>query len=144
VSHSAITVNELGRLLHAWRVAQIEGPKDDPDALRFEYLLKAACFKGDAKFLGQLTRAFKKEIPRPWLPQTALEKVRLAYLSFDPEFHPTWDDVKALAIRLYPELQLIRPRHWQRLRAPAGLSWLPARGRGRPKKAKGKAPRQTS
>jgi hypothetical protein len=137
VSNSAITATELGRLLHAWRVAQIEGPKDDPDARRFEYLLKVACLKGDAKFLGQLTRAFKKEIPRPWLPQDTLEKVRLAYVSFDPELHPTWEDVKELAIELYPELKPIRPRHWQRLRGRAGLSRLPSRGRGRPKKDKG-------
>jgi len=180
VSNSAITANELGRLLHAWRVAQIEGPKDNLDARRFEYLLKVACLKGDAKFLGQLTRAFKKEepskaplvglclhvcartlqdlitdpetlsaqdtkvlgewqkeIPRPWLPQDTLEKVRLAYVSFDPELNPTWEDVKELAIELYPELKPIRPRHWQRLRGRAGLSRLPSRGRGRPKKDKG-------
>jgi hypothetical protein len=178
MSNSAMTPNELWRLLYAWRVAQIEGPKDDPDALRFEYLLKVACLKRDAKFLGQLARAFKKdaaplvslhlhvcartlqdlitdpealrpkalglkgrerqkEIPRPWLPQDTLEKVRLAYVSFDPELHPTWEDVKELAIELYPELKPIRPRHWQRLRSRAGLSRLPSRGRGRPKKDKG-------
>ena len=184
MSNSAITANELWRLLYAWRVAQIEGPKDDPDALRFEYLLKVACLKGDARFLGQLTRAFKKDTPspearklkaklhralaaldiksleelvrawqnealgklaeagqkeiaRPWLPQDALEKVRLAYVSFDAELHPTWEDVKELAIELYPELKPIRPRHWQRLRGRAGLSRLPSRGRGRPKKDKG-------
>jgi hypothetical protein len=186
VSNSAMTANKLDWLLYAWRVAQFEGPQDDPDARRFEYLLKVACLKGDVKFLGQLARAFKKdtpspkarklkaeldralaaldiksleewvrawqnealgklaeawkkELPRPWLPQTALQKVRLCYVSFDHELHPSWDDVKELAIELYPELRPIKPRHWQRLRAQAGLSGLPGRGRGRPKKVKGKA-----
>jgi hypothetical protein len=136
MSNSGITPNELWRLYYAWRVAQIEGrSEDDSDALKFEYLL----FEGDPKFLEQLARLLKKEtpIPLPWLPQDYLEKVRLAYVSFDPELHPTWENVKELAIKLYPELNGIDDSHWRKLRRQAGLSRLPGRGRGRGPAEKG-------
>ena len=134
----AVTTHELGRLYHAWRVAFVEGfLESDADALAFESLLKAACLKGDTHFLGQLTRMIENRGSyRPWVPKTALEKIRLAYVSLDPVFHPSWDDVKELATELF-DLKLA-PRQWQRLRHEAGLSGLPGRGPGRPKKDKGR------
>jgi len=125
----------LARLLYAWRVAQVEGfSKSDVEAIEFQERLTNALRKNDAKFFSALARTIQKGNPSPWQPKTALEKVRLAYVSFDPEIHPTWDEVKKLVRKLYG-LKLT-PRHWQRLRREAGLSSLPGPRLGRPRKSR--------
>jgi hypothetical protein len=155
-------VNDLGRLLYAWRMYRREGLLPS-DALKFKLLLEEALDKGDDKFLGALTAEVQRQNSRailrpngdgsfysdpeaaPYFPETALKKVRQAYvaLTFEkfreaykasiPEMElPAWSDVKEKAIDLYG-LKLT-DRQWRRLRVDARLSELPNPPRGKAKK----------